>query len=118
MPHGHAPIDSVKKNFADKTGKTQKKEDELWKKAEKLSAEAGHEKGTDEFYRYAMGIFKKMNGISEGIDESKGAKKKKDRIRWNPVRGFFPVYQSFDSSETPSFQGSPSIISEVNGLID
>ena len=117
MKHKSAPIDSVKSNFGKHAGHSFDKEDSLQKKAEKL-AEEKFEKGTEEFYKYAMGIFKKMNKIENPVTESKGAVKKKDKIRWNPVRGFFPICQSFDSSATPQFSTAPSIISVAEGLID
>lgn len=52
---------NIIKSFAKESGKSEDKVEELWNKAKKLAAEAGH---ADE-YDYITGILKKMLNLNE-----------------------------------------------------
>ena len=62
-------------SFADKTGKSVTEVEKLWKKAKQVAAEQGFKDGTERFFKFTVGVLKRMLGITNEfhipVDESK-----------------------------------------------
>ena len=103
---------NVVKKVAEVENKSVKKEEELWNKAEQIAEEAGFKRGSEDFYKYTMGVFKKMNsdwanGLDESKEEGEMQKKKNKRKgfeKWIEDHGYelnLPKQKGEASSPSP-----------------